>query len=275
MKPLTDLRLGEIDLRLSAKDREILQTLRILRFVRTNQIQRLYFEKPTSTPRARLTATTKTLHRLQEAGLVDHLDRRIGGNRAGTQGLVWHLTEAGGRLLDLGKEQDKKRKRPFEPSLMFLRHTLAVGETYVQITDICTHVPEMSLRRLKVEPECWRSYQKSGKEISLRPDLYAEVISGGYVHYWFIEMDLGTEGMQAIIEKCRRYHEYRAVFRADPDAGTFPLILWIVPTPDRKEKMRTAMVDTFGGRYARIFMVITPEELYLTLRDGAEQEALC
>ncbi len=67
----------------------------------------------------------------------------------------------------------------------------------------------MQLKAIYNEPDCWRAYQKSGKEISLRPDLYAETINGKYEDYWFMEMDFATENIQnKIIEKCRRYHEY-------------------------------------------------------------------
>ena len=54
-----------------------------------------------------------------------------------------------------------------EPSPLFLRHTIAVTETYVQITELCRRDPDMKLIRMDVEPLCWRGYEKAGKMISL------------------------------------------------------------------------------------------------------------
>ena len=58
-------------------------------------------------------------------------------------------------------------------------------------------------------------------------------------------------------------------------AGVFPLVLWIVPTEERKQKMIEGIKGFFGNRYAHIFIVITPEELHRVLRDGAREDELC
>ena len=272
---ISDLELGMIDLRLTERDRRILRTIQRFRFVRTNQVQRLFFRKPSSTPRARLTSTTKLLHRLESKGLIAHLDRKLGGIGTGNYGLVWYLTNAGSRLLDHASGTPHKRVNRPQPSLIFLRHTLAVVECFVQIVEICRQEHNMDYRELEIEPQCWRAYQKSGIQYSLRPDLYAETISGEYVDRWFIEMDLSTEGLQTIIEKCRRYHDYYQIVRDQDPKEVFPIVLWLVPDTYRKENIIEVIKETFGNRYRKIFLVITPEELHQTLRDGAEQEALC
>ena len=63
---------------------------------------------------------------------------------------------------------DRKRGRYLEPSSAFIRHTIAVSECYVQIMEICRMSPSLRIGKLHVEPECWRSYQKDGKTVSLR-----------------------------------------------------------------------------------------------------------
>ena len=275
MKRTTLAKLSEIDTLLTDRDKVLLETFRKLRYIKTDQVQRLFYPKVIDRPYAAQRATSRHLVRLQNLGLVTHLQQRIGGVRAGAQGKIWHLTEDGARLLDLGTDDQDKRKRTLEPSQMFLRHTIAITECFVQITEICRKEPSLRLDRIELEPECWRSYEVNRKAISLRPDLYVKTISGEYFDHMFIEMDLATEGMLAIIEKCRRYHEYYASGKEQHAVGVFPLVLWIVPTEERQQRMIDGIKEAFGNRRAHIFLVITPEELRRVLRDGAQENELC
>ena len=273
-KRLTNQQLGEIEMKLTRKDRRILTTLRTLRYVKTGQVQRLFFPV-TRSPKTALSNARLALKKFERYGLIDHLAKSIGGARAGSQSLIWHLTEAGGRLLDLGKEPDGKRPRYLEPSSNFLRHTLAVTECYVQFTEICRMGKDMALSRIDVEPECWRNFEKDGKTISLRPDLFAETVSGRFADRWFIEMDLDTESVTDIITKCRRYQHYFKTDKEQKAHGVFPVVLWIVPTTERKEKLIDGIRFNFGNRYQRMHLIITPNELWTTLVEGAKKEDLC
>ena len=71
-------------------------------------------------------AAARELRKLKDYGLVNTLERRIGGTRAGSGSLIWHLTEAGERFLAIGSSEQYTRRRYLEPSRMFLRHSLAV-----------------------------------------------------------------------------------------------------------------------------------------------------
>ena len=110
MKRLTNQQIGEIELRLTARDREILTTFQKLRYVKTGQVQRLFFPINRS-PKTALSNAWLALKKLNRYGLLDHLPKQIGGAKFGSQALIWHLTEAGMRLLDLGKERAGKRQR--------------------------------------------------------------------------------------------------------------------------------------------------------------------
>ena len=176
---ISDKRLGEIEMTLSQQDREILETFRQLRYLKANQVERLFFHR-SITARAKLVTVSRRLNRLMEDGLLNHYSKKVSGARSGSNGYVWYLTEAGYRILNLGTGAESKRLRGLEPSSAFLRHTLAVSECYVQFTEICRMAQDMELKYIAVEPECWRSYQKDGKAQSLRPDLYAETVSGRF-----------------------------------------------------------------------------------------------
>lgn len=271
---ISDKRLGEIEMTLSQQDREILETFRQLRYLKANQVERLFFHR-SITVRAKLVTVSRRLNRLMEDGLLNHYSKKVSGARSGSNGYVWYLTEAGYRILNLGTGAESKRLRGHEPSSAFLRHTLAVSECYTQFTEICRMAQDMELKYIAVEPECWRSYHKDGKAQSLRPDLYAETISGQFEDRWFIEMDLDTESVNDIVTKCRRYQYYYQTRKEQESSGIFPIVLWIVPNQERKGKLIDAIRFNFGKRYPHINLVITPNELWNTLIEGAKKEDLC
>ena len=275
MTRLTLAQLEQIRSELTDRDKRLLVFLKNLRYMKTDQIRRVFFPPGTRSLHACKVATFKNLNRLKSLGLIGHLEKRIGGVRAGSKGMIWHITEAGARLLYLGTDLQNSRKRQLEPSPSFLRHTIAVTETFVQIVEICRDDPVMKLSRIEVEPECWRDYQKNGKAISLRPDLYAKTVTGEYFDHLFIEVDLDTESPTAIVEKCRRYLEYFQTGKEQKAYGVFPLVLWIAPDNNRKAKMKDAITQSFPNRFPHIFFVIIPDELETVIRDGVEKEKLC
>lgn len=154
--------LEEISARLGERDFQIITSVQRYRYMMTSQLQRLHFTDA-ATPAAALRAASRALKKLRELGLIDTLSRRIGGVRAGSGGLVWHITHAGERLIYLRTQTLTPTKRFFEPSPYFLAHTLAVTEVAVQLTELCRNDKKLTLSTLQPEPECWRTY--SEKEV--------------------------------------------------------------------------------------------------------------
>lgn len=270
---LSRQRLEEAATRLSDRDREILAAAQRYRYLLTGQIQRLYFTGST-TPTAAHRAAARALRRLKELGLLDHLARRIGGVRAGSGGLVWHLTHAGERLLYLENHTLTPTKRFTEPSPYFLAHTLAVTEIAVQLTEFCREQRTLKLAALQPEPECWRTFSEYGAIQSLKPDLFAITASWQYEDRWFIEVDLDTESPNKIIDKCERYHKYYRSGLEQQESGVFPLTVWIVPSAERKEKLITHIRRAFD-KQPRLFAVITAGELGSLICQGGEGGSLC
>ena len=276
MPRLTIAQLESIRSDLTDRDKRILLFMRNLHYMKTDQVRRVFYPlEEGKTPLSRTVSTSKNLNRLKGLGLISHLEKRAGGIKSGAKGLIWHITEAGARLLYLGTDMQNARKRQLEPSPTFLRHTIAVTETFVQVVEICRDDPVTKLSRIEVEPDCWRDYQKSGKSISLRPDLYVKTTTGEYFDHIFIEVDLDTESPSAIVEKCRRYLEYYQTGKEQKAYGAFPLVLWIAPDVKRKDRMKEAITHSFPSRFPHIFSVIVPAELESVLRDGVEKENLC
>ena len=100
---------------LTGRDREILSSLKKCKFLLTGQIQRLHIIDA-STQKAARRAAARELRKLKDYGLVATLERRIGGSRAGSGSMIWHLTEAGERFLVMDNPEQYTRRRYLEPS---------------------------------------------------------------------------------------------------------------------------------------------------------------
>lgn len=256
---------------LSTRDREILASLKKCKFLLTGQIQRLHIINA-STQKAARRAAARELRKLKDYGLVNTLERRIGGTRAGSGSLIWHLTEAGERFLAMENSEQYTRRRYLEPSRMFLRHSLAVSECYVQFVEICRRTPGLTLLAADWEPDCWRPYTQHGKIVSLKPDLFVATKSDGYEDRWFIEIDLSTESPSTIIGKCDRYRDYYRSGLEQKQFGVFPVVVWLVLDTGRKDRLRTAIQEAYpkGGK---LFIVITADEFERLIRQGFDANA--
>jgi hypothetical protein len=250
---ITTRKLIKYNQQLCKRDKEVLQSLKICEYMKTNQIKRLHFSG--STP----TVTTRTLNRVYKLGLVKPLERRIGGVRAGSSSYVWALTMAGVELLHLNNHESpaKSRKRVYEPSYIFLNHTLAISELYSRLyTTTATN-----LMKSEFEPHCWRVYSSHfGVNATLKPDLYAVTATSGFEDYWFFEVDLDTEAPTRIIRKCESYVRYFRTGQEQKRSGVFPRVAWVVPDDKRKITLKKHIDENLSD-YADLFAVIVFEEL--------------
>lgn len=270
---LSRKQLLEIETRLSARDHAVLQAIRKYRFLTSDQIGRLYVTD-CSTKASQTRNQNLLLKRLSDHGLIRPLARRVGGSGGGSSVQVWSLTAAGYRLLTLNDPGEHARKRFAEPSALFLRHILAVAECAVQLTDICRGSEDLTLEAIETEPACWRRFPDSGNVCFLKPDLFAITTYEDYEDRWFIEMDLGTEPVSQVVEKCNAYLRYYYSGVEQRDTGMFPLVAWIVPDEARKERIRESLREHFKAQ-PKMFLVITPGELERMIRQFIDQKELC
>jgi len=245
---------------LPERDLCLLYDLEDCRYLTTDQIARLRFEKDHANPGAALRAANRMLNRLKKLGLVACLERYIGGVRGGSGGLIWTLTAAGAKLINLDGKAPSRR-RIFEPSPQFAKHTLAISEAYIQLLRIYG----IALIKAELEPFCWRNY--SG--CTLKPDLFAITSDGEYEDYWFLELDLATETPARIIAKCKQYEDYYVNGEEQRRHGLFPKVVWIVPSEKRRDSIRGHIARSKDLRYKNLFTVILPAELAGLIRKGA------
>ena len=239
--------LEQIRNNLSLPDLDALGLLRDHRFLTTAHLSGLV-HGTARTPLASRRAAERQIRKLDALGLVGCLPRRVGGFGGGAAAAVWHLSEAGQRLLRLDDRDEtgnRQRWRFSQPSPRFVAHALAVADvrlTLERLDDTSGGTASLSL--VQTEPQCWRhSIGAYGVRLTLRPDLYAEISSSEFVDMWFIEVDLATEHMPAIVKKAAAYEQYRRTGREQADRGAFPRVLWVAPTQQRADAIRRAIAQ--------------------------------
>lgn len=224
---ISNRRLADIRASLSDRDLAILASVERYRFLSARHLQALHFTDHASTESASRTCR-RVLARLRGLRILGVLDRRIGGIRAGSEGLVYYVDTAGDRI-QRDSTQTRTRRRFDEPSARFLDHTLAIADMAIAVMDAAkAHGAEV----VKIDPEhhATRTYQDGyGVPQVLRPDLYVELaasVGDDEVSAFFIEVDLGHESLPTLVGKSLAYEDYRATGSEQRQYGGFPQVIW-------------------------------------------------
>jgi hypothetical protein len=270
---ITKKRLQELSHMLSERDKAILRSVRACRYLSSVQIRRLHYAGSKNAAAGLRGANWET-SKLRGFGLIDVLDYRVGGVRAGSKSYVWSLTEAGIKLLRLIDKDATPCKYNFEPSKNFMNHTLEVSEVYVQLTEICRR-RQLELVKTEMEPSCWRPYvNEYGKCGTMKPDMYAVTGDNQYEDHWFIEVDMNTESPSVVVEKCRRYTLYCERGIEQKNNGIFPLVVWIAYSENRRAKLQQYITESheIPEHRKNIFTVIMPDEFETLIAGGVEMK---
>jgi hypothetical protein len=223
---------------LSERDQAVLRDFGRVRVLTGTQLTRLHFGNLSATSRER--TRRRVLARLTEHDLVTTLERRVGGVRAGSAGLVYALGVAGQHVLPLlVDEQPVKRPRhPWTPSPLFLAHTLAVSELYVRLVE-AARTGVLALVTYQTVPASW---VPDGIGDWLKPDAYAVVRAGTVEDSWWIEVDRATESLPTIKRKLHSYLDFVQRGQLGPD-GVVPRVLITVPNdkPKRLSDIRDVL----------------------------------
>lgn len=235
-------RLRRLDSELTDRDRAVLASVSTYKFLTTGQVERLhFFDHATESAAARI--CRRVLAGLRRDRLLEPLERRIGGLRAGSASYVWRLGPAGDRLLRAA-DNEVPRARRKEPSLRFLEHRLAVAECATRLT-VADRQQQVELLAVQPEPASWRPYDGdySTREI-LKPDLYVVTADRDYEDHWFVEIDRATESLPTVLKQCEQYERYRRSGTEQAATGVFPRVLWLVPDLHRQQRLSAAIDRT-------------------------------
>jgi hypothetical protein len=239
---------------LSDHSRVVLRSLAALPYLTTRQIERLHFREDTQvTPLAATRRAHRCLARLHDVGLVDRLDRRIGGARAGSAAYIWRLSPAGARTVDLRRQ----RRSPI-PGLLHIAHWLDVAEVVVRLHEQTRHHPtHVEVVNIETEPTCWRRLATgSGRPGWLKPDLRVTLRVPGHELHWFVEVDRGHEHRGALTRKMSAYVAAWRDGNEQARTGVFPRVLWIVPNNERAAEVEAHSTST-PGALPGLFVVAT------------------
>lgn len=256
-------RVRRLEERLTGRDIRILEDLERFRLLTTRQLQRLHFPAaplgPHTTASSATRSTTRVLKRIEEIGVISRLARRIGGISHGSALTVWQLGAAGDRLLR-ARRGDPQRRRYVEPGLTFMAHTLAVADTAVALIEQA-NAGRFELLELELEPACWRQFTASSTAATaLKPDLLVVTADATTETHSFVEVDLGTEHLPAVLRKCRTYQRHHGTGNEQADRGLYPAVVWTVPDPIRAKRIR----DAIGAEKQldpALFWITTPESM--------------
>ncbi len=228
--------LRAISYTLNDQDRELLAIVSDFRLITGAQLLRLFFhQRGESGARA----ARRCMERMTRAGLVRRLERRIGGVRAGSSSFIYCIDTIGQRILKL----DGPRRRLSEPSETFVKHTLAIAELFVEVTE-ATRRTEAELLGYQTEPECWRRFGRGTTQHVLRPDFFVSIGIGELEYRWFVEVDRATEHLPAIVRKSSTYHDYYHSGVEQDLTGSFPRVLWATTTDKRADAIAASLSAT-------------------------------
>lgn len=248
--------LDQLRERLSERDQAVIESLARVRCLSGAQLERLHFAALSERTRAR--TRRAVLARLARWRVVATLERRIGGVRGGSAGLVFTLDTAGQRLLDQRRAEvgalPTRPRRPTTPGQLFVRHTLAVSDLYVCLTEEARR-GGFHLVRFDAEPACWWPNGLGGQ---LKPDAYVALDGEAVTDYWWCEVDLATESLPTIKRKLASYLDFARRCQRGPD-GVLPRVLVTTQTSTRLAALRR-LIGSLPHPAATLFRVTQHED---------------
>jgi hypothetical protein len=215
--------------RLGERDRVIMASVDRLRLGSGMQLERLHFSDLSQPSRARI--RRRVLSRLVSWRVLMTLERRIGGVRAGSSGLIYCLDSAGQQLVRLSQaaEGASVPRSSRELGLALTAHTLAVAELYVALRELARR-EDFEISEYQTEPACWWPNGYGGY---LKPDAFLILSTRSVSDSWWLEQDQGSEHLPTIKRKLLTYLDF-AGHGLGP-SGVVPRVLVSVPSDARRE----------------------------------------
>jgi Replication-relaxation len=236
---LYESRLEALEAKLSERELEAVAVLSEIRFLSTRQLERWIFDGVT--PLARARAARRSIAKLAELGVVRHLERRIGGVRAGSAGHINLLTALGLRLAAVhGWITPEQARRTREPGGQFVRHYLAVAEAHLRVLEAQARGDLQVLAR-QAEPMAWREFTgASGLQRTLKPDAFFAISSKPWSTHWFVEVDRATISGATLDRRLATYIDFWQSGQESAARGVSLKVLWLTPDVRRLDQLRQA-----------------------------------
>jgi hypothetical protein len=243
--------------RLTDRDWQIVESVNLVRLLTGTQIERLFFAG-VAPGRSRVASRSRTLHRLVAWRVLVPLPRRIGGAGRGSTALAFALDSTGQRLMrerQLAAAQPPRVRRPGAPTERTVRHTLAVSEAYVALTESARE-HDFTLKRFHAEPASWWPNGLGGY---IKPDAYAVLGNGKFSDHWWLELDMATESLPAVKRQLASYVDFWSRGQEGP-RKTMPWIAIATTTPERRQAI-ARLAKGFTSVPAEFFRIVQTHEL--------------
>jgi hypothetical protein len=251
-----------VDDRLWARDREIIATVRRVRLASGYQLERLHFAGLSDASRARIRRRVLARLSSDEWRVLATLQRRIGGARRGSKGLVFALDTTGQWLAPPVKNphgETRPIRRPHTPRVVWLNHALAVSEFYVELVE-ASRTCGFELLNFATEWDCWLS---DGDGSWLGPDAYFRIATAAYGDAWYLEQDMDrpdrhSEALPVIKDMLLRYLKFaQRGLLGPPGVGARVLIR---VTNARRQAAILQLVAELPAPADRLFHVTTADQ---------------
>ena len=228
------------------------------------QLQRWFFPAmPDGSAAGALRRTQRCCHRLVDERVLDTLDRRVGGVRAGSSGFCYVLGTEGQRLI----QPERRARRAGTLGAAYVDHAIASAELNVRLIEAHREA-QIDGFEVETEPECWRSFLGTAAQpVALKPDLFLSTRSGGLERRWFVEVDRSTASLVRVANKCRLYLAYLRSGEEQRLHSVFPKVLWTVPTARRLQQL-TDVVSGLPPPADRLFTVSLHDNAIDHLKGG-------
>ncbi|OHV61392.1 replication-relaxation family protein [Pseudofrankia sp. BMG5.36] len=255
---------------LSERDWRIVIDLQRVKVLTGQQLDQLHFQDVATSARGRV--RRRTMARLRDWRVVAALERRIGGERAGSSGLIFTLDTAGRRLLERHQAAPDEPapatriRRPRTPRPLFLAHALAVSQLYVDLAAAVKAVRGLTLDAFATEPACW--WPDGGGW--LKPDAYLALASTEFVDHVWAEVDRATESLPTLRGKLHTYLDFLNRGELGP-GGVMPRVVISVPDDARAAAIRREVArlpDTGVELFSVVRHEVTAQAIVGGLLDG-------
>lgn len=242
-----------LESRLSDRDRTVLDWLSRLRLASGQQLESLCFQELATSSRP--VVRGRVLGRLVSWGLLELVERRVGGSAKGSTSGVYRLTAAGHAITT------PAHARPTKPYTdRFTAHTLATSQLAADLVVAIRAQGDITLATFLTEPASWMPDDLGNY---LKPDAYLRLQAANLTMHWWIEIDLGTESLPALERKLRSYLDFVNRGLSGP-TGTVPRVLLMLTTEQRVEAVQ-ALVDRLPSPADGLFVACLSGRAVVTL----------
>jgi len=240
---------------LTPRDVSIILSVYENRFLRRDQIQRLYFGH------ASRVACGARIKKLYEHKFLDRLVKPV---EVGSHQLVYALDKRGADVVAASLEIDRHKIRWNRANnrveFLFLEHTLGVSEFRVCLDVALAGRREELLFYQRGDKTHLRRISVTGakkKYFVVAPDAFFGIQSGRGKHIFFLEVDMGTETLSRFSEKVTAYKRYWKSRQYTEEYGFNHFRVLTVAESERRLGNLIQATGRAGGRQMFLFTTFT------------------